>query len=222
MTGRNGAIGATTKPAPMPALAQAGAEGKENRKVDGSVSAQPSARFPGAGAMGPPMPWPSGHVPRTRGEVRLWLSFAALRADPAGPLDVKLVATRIGMSRTSIAYDGCAHGVLRAEVLREIARRAAAAAEEEAGGGAPAQPAEPSRGVRYWQAIAQRADSRICEYKALAVRERQASSRTRALLRRVLDDMRAGRWTRADEDAVMIADIAAELHVADRKADAEG
>ncbi|MBI0532026.1 hypothetical protein [Sphingomonas sp. TX0522] len=219
MTGRKGAIGATTKPAPAPAPAQA----KEEEKVDGDVSAQPPAwsAEAEAGAMGPPTPWPSGHVPRTRGEVRLWLSFAVLRADPAGPLDVKLVATRIGMSRTSIAYDGCAHGVLRAEVLREIARRAAAAAEE-AGGGAPAQPAEPSRGVRYWQAIAQRADSRICEYKALAVRERQASSRTRALLRRVLDDMRAGRWTRADEDAVMIADIAAELHVADRKADAEG
>ena len=169
-------------------------------------------------AIGPPTPWPAEHAPRTRGEVRLWLSFAFLRADRTAALDVKLVATRIGMSRTAIAYDGCTHKVLRAAVLNEISRRAETKAADEAatGCGRPSAGA-PARGVRYWQAIAQRADSRLCEFKAIAVRERMTSRRTRELLRRVLDDMRAGRWARVDVDAVMIADIAAELDVAERK-----
>lgn len=172
----------------------------------------------GMSAMGPPTPWPAGHAPRTRGEVRLWLSFAFLRVDRTATLDVKLVATRIGMSRTAIAYDGCTHKVLRAAVLDEISRRAETKAADEAatGGGRPSAGA-PARGVRYWQAIAQRADSRLCDFKAIAVREQMTSRRTRELLRRVLDDMRAGRWARVDMDAVMIADIAAELDMAERK-----
>jgi hypothetical protein len=169
--------------------------------------------------LGPPTPWPAGYLPRTKGETRLWLSFAFLRVAPEGPLDVKLVATRIGMSRTSIAHANCAHKKLRDAVLAEIDRREAARVAQQASPRSSEAPSgEPIRNIRYWQAIAQRANSRICEFKALAVREETKSRRTRALLRRVLDDMKAGRWTRVDEDAVMMADLAAELDVADRKA----
>ena len=187
-------------------------DGARPEGTSGAVTPSADPTVTGASAFGPATPWPPHHVPRTPGEVRLWLSFALLRVDPEGPLDVKLVATRIGMSRTAIAYDGCAHKVLRKAVLEEIdARETARAAAATRVQAARVGPSRPVRGIRYWQAIAQRADSRIIEHAAAATREAAKSRRSRELLRRIFDDMKAGRWKRVDEEAVMMADLAAEL-----------
>lgn len=158
-------------------------------------------------------PWPDGYEPRTPGERRLWHSFEELRSDPGSDLNLRVVATRIGMSRTSIAWDGCPHKELRKAIIDEIDAREERRVEAET---ARAE-AEPVRGrvlgVRHWQAVAQRADSRNAEYMARASRADRLSRRRTQLLRRFLEDIKAGRWQRVDVDAVTVAELSAELGV---------
>lgn len=160
-------------------------------------------------------PWPTGYEPATPGERRMWRAFATVRDDQNSALNPRSVARRAGLSPTPIAYEGGRFGVLRAALLAKMEERRPAD---------PGQPAPRSKEeieaadqahretrITYWQGIAQKTDSILGEFEARAIRAEAKSSRAVAVLRRVLEDIKAGRWVRADPDATAIADLVAEL-----------
>jgi hypothetical protein len=154
-------------------------------------------------------PWPDGHEPRSKGERRLWASFRDQCADEDWVPSLSAVAIGAGMSRTALSSVDGPFGVLRKAIFDEADRRRAVngVADGAATAGAPRR----TYGIRQWQAVAQRADSRLADYMAMAVRADERSRRSRELLRRIFDDFKAGRWVRVDPDAVMLADLSAEL-----------
>ncbi|USU10723.1 hypothetical protein NF701_09010 [Sphingomonadaceae bacterium OTU29THOMA1] len=161
-------------------------------------------------------PWPSHHEPRTAGERRLWESFEDLRVDPASELSQKLVASRIGMSRTPLSVGKDGFALLREAIQDEIARRAEekTSSRPEAPTAAEARAAEQARreqSVRYWRSLAQRNDSLIVAAHAEAARDREARERAVRLLRKILDHFREGRWIRADQDDGLLRDAEALL-----------
>ncbi len=161
-------------------------------------------------------PWPEGHVPATDGERRMWMAFAELRADSNSQLSLLGVARKVGMSRTSISMDNSRFKVLRTAILEEMNQRRQAKLGIKA---ETLDAGRPKLGVRHWQAVAQRADSLLAEYKVAALQADERSRRSRELLDRIFQDIRAGRWRSVDQDAVTMADLAVELRFPSKAAD---
>ncbi|KQT33672.1 hypothetical protein ASG29_06580 [Sphingomonas sp. Leaf412] len=141
-------------------------------------------------------------------EREMWAAFAAISRKQGARLSLSAVARQSGHSRTMISHDGGDFPVLRGAILEEIGRRkparAAKPTREEAEAIAEAR---RERKVNHWRAVAREADGRNAECMAAAVAAETRTERAHGVLRRILDDMVAGRWVRADPSAVLLGEI---------------